>query len=196
MGRYLFLLISLLTGCGGTQEAELRLPQFPFDALQGPYVRSAKLYIDASGVVTKTAVLVEPEALPSWVFVEAEARIGRGKDLAFEIEQYRNGDQVYEVTREVDGRTIELALRADRSFKYLEREIPLESAPVPTLTAARSVEGFVANRADHKKGPGLEHYVFKGLRQGRAYTVRVDPAGRLMDKRKVIEARLEVQPFH
>ena len=205
MGRASHLFFSALltsalltcAGCGGQPPTpELRIPQFPFAALQGPYVRSAKLYIDATGVVTKTAVLVEPEALPSWVLVELDERVGEGKDLRFEIEQYRGGDRVYEITREIDGHTIELALRADRSFKYMVRDIALETAPVPTLKTARAVEGFVPQRASHKKGPGLEYYSFEGVRQGRAYAVRVDPAGVLLDKRKIIKAQLAVQPFH
>jgi hypothetical protein len=132
---------------------EPAFPAFPLAALKGPHARSVKLYINADGSFHKYVVYVDRAAIPDWVHKMADKEIGTGEEMELEVEQYDDGTKVYEVTRKVAGKLLELSVRAeDRKKHYIERkDAPLSEMPAKVKTTAEGVQGFTVKRYEVKE---------------------------------------------
>jgi hypothetical protein len=199
----LLALASLLGGCctsapaqhpttpPATAGAKYSLPPFPLDALRGPHLKSVKLYINADGSIRKLTVYVERAGVPDWVHEMADQTIGKGDEVEFEVEEYSDGNTVYEVTRKVDGKLVELSVRSgDRSRLYIERkELPLETIPEVVRKAAGEMKTErynIKERAD-----GKEH-VLDGELAGKKVTLHCTGDGKVIWRAEVIPSKVKL----
>ena len=109
-----------------------------FALLSSSAAQRAKLYVDERGQITKVTIYTAREAAPEWLHALADAQIGQGPDESFEQEIYADIGLVYEVTRQVQGKRVELAAREDRSVHYIEQELTLDELPEPVKLALAS----------------------------------------------------------
>lgn len=170
------------------------IPAFPLEALQGPHAKSAKLYVKTDGTIRKYTVYVERAAIPDWVHAMADKEIGKGEDVEFEVEQYENGDKVYEVTRLVDGKKVELAVSVDRKKLYTEvKDLPLESLPAPLKKTADGIAGFTLKSWETKEKPSGKIHELHGELEGKPYTLYVADDGTIQSRRTQLPAKLNVE---
>ena len=72
----------------------VKLPSFAWQAMSSPLARKAGLWTTAGGAISRTTVHVDKAGIPDWVHAMADAQIGRGPDLDYEIEVYPDGSEV------------------------------------------------------------------------------------------------------
>jgi hypothetical protein len=203
------LATALATGCGAAQDCPTvpspppaddaggaGFPAFIQEQLRSPHAVRAKLYIAPDGQVRKYAVYLTAEGVPAWVLELADKELGQGEDKEYEAEQYENGDQVYEVTRTVDGQDKELSVKLDKTVKYVETEIAADALPEPVKAAVEGVEGFAPERYLTKKGPELEIYQVKGTKDGKKFRLDLDADGRITSQSQELDASfvVDVEP--
>jgi len=199
------LAAALLAGCGAPQDcptipdqpaaeagAAVGIPDFIQEHLSSPHAVRAKLYVGADGQVRKYAVYVTKEAVPAWVFEIADKELGSGEDQELEVEQYENGDQVYEVTRVVDGQVKEVSVKLDKTVKYVETAIAPDALPAPVKAAVEGVAGFEPEQYLIKKGPELEAYQVKGKKDGASHRLDLSADGRIISQSRGLDAGLVV----
>lgn len=200
------LAAALVTGCAAKQDCptvpdtapaataggEAPIPDFIHQQLASPHALRAKLYVAADGHVRKYAVYVTKEAIPAWAFEMADAELGQGEDKEYEVEQYEDGDQVYEITRLVDGAEKELSVKLDKTVKYVETPIAPDALPAPVKAAVEGVSGFVPEQYLAKKGPDLEHYQVKGTKDGARYRLDLAADGKIESQSRDLDAGLVV----
>lgn len=189
MRRLLLACLMMTPACGGAPKTQ-PIPEFPLKAMQSPHARSIKLYVSPSGEVTKVAVNVSREALPAWVFALADEKLGEGPDLEFEIEQYGNGDEVYEITRAVQGRHKEMAVRGtDKRFLYFEfKGLSIADLPAPVKAALDAPPGGleVVEVVKQSRADGADRFTIKGRRHGVRVSLSFDPQGKKLTERRVL----------
>lgn len=176
------------------QPAASMVPSFPLEALVGSHAKSAKLYVGVDGTLRKFAIHVERAGLPDWVHAMADKELGQGDEMEFEVEQYADGTQVYEVTRRVDGKQIELSVRAkDRTKYYVERkDLPLEGIPAPVRKAAEGIAGLqIKSYAVKERADGKIHQV-EGERDGRPFSIHVADDGTVKEQRTELPAKVKI----
>ncbi|MFN3199150.1 MAG: hypothetical protein ACE366_12185 [Bradymonadia bacterium] len=187
------LLLLGLSGCGGTPKQQV-IPEFPLKAMRSPHARGVKLYVSPQGMVDKVAVAVAREALPDWTFALADAQLGAGTDIEFEIEQYANGDEIYEITRLVEGKPKEIAIRGtDRKVVYFEdKGLDVGDLPEAVRTALDTPPGGleVMGIQHQRRADGTDRYTIKGRRQGVPVSVTFSAKGQKLSERHVLPGDL------
>ncbi len=198
------LLTITAAGCAGQQRCAersaapgtMRLPAFPLEALRGPHALRAKLYFEADGALGKVSIYVSRAGIPDWVHAMADQELGKGEEVEFEVEQYANGDTVYEVTRRVGGKRIELSVRStDRKKLYLERkDLTLDSLPPPVKQTVAGVAGFTGKEVELKEtgDPATSLYEVEGELAGAPVKLCVTPAGKLTATRRGFPAVVQL----
>jgi uncharacterized membrane protein YkoI len=185
----------LLGGCcknceQGGKAAGLKLPAFMVEtAAKGTAVK-AKLSVRPDGTIRKCSMYVKAEALPDWVQAAADERVGKGEHKEAEIEQYEDGKLVYEVTRLVQGQTVEVAVGEDRKVVYVEKETRLEEIPDAVKAASAAVAGFKAEEAEVKEVADSKEFEVEGEADGVSWEVMVDAAGKVIGKSREVPAEL------
>jgi hypothetical protein len=175
-----------------SQESRARIPDFPMKALASPGASRANFFISRDGTITRYAVHVGPEALPDWITKMADEKIGKGNDLDYEVELYPDGSEVYEIYRRVDGREMQLSVHADRSVKYVGRELDPKELPEKVAAAMRGVKGFIAEKCIFKEGPKFAEVHIKGSLGGSPHRIRLSGDGRLLSLQRRLPGELEV----
>lgn len=207
--RRLFVLGCLVTlclnGCAGDKpcprsaddavvgEAKLAIPEFVLTALQSNGALRVKLYIAKDGTLRKSAVYVTKESVPTWVHEMADEKLGKGEDESYEVEQYADGQQVYEVTRKVDGVSQELAITIDKSVLYLERKLPENELPEKVATALKGLENFTMEEAESKTyTDGRQEFEVEG-KQGEVHVVlQLSTEGEIVGQSRKLTATIAV----
>ena len=175
-----------------SQESRPRIPDFPMKALASPSAVRANFFISRDGTITRYTVHVGPEALPEWITKMADEKIGKGNDLDYEIELYPDGSEVYEVYRRIDGRELQLSVHADRTVKYVGRELDPKELPEKVAAAMRGVKGFIAEKCIHKEGPKFVEVHIKGSIGGLPHRLRISGDGRLLSVQRRLPGEFEV----
>ena len=175
-----------------SQEMKARIPDFPMKALAMPGATRANFFISKDGTITRYAVHVGPEAMPEWMTRMADEKLGKGEDLAYEMELYPDGSEVYEVYRRVDGREKQLSVHADQSMKYVGKEMDPKELPEKVGAALRGVKGFIAEKCLFKEGPKFAEYHVKGSLGGTPHRVRLSGDGRLLSVQRKVPGEFEV----
>lgn len=201
---FALLAAALLAGCGAPQDCPtIPAPSAAAEGVAGvsdfirqhlisPHAVRAKLYIASEGHVRKYAVYVTKDAIPAWVLEMADQELGQGEDKEYEVEQYENGDQVYEVTRIIDGQERELSVKLDKTVKYVEAPIAPDALPEPVRAAVEGVSGFEPEQYSTKKGPDLEVYQVKGTKDGLRHRLDIDADGQIETQSRELDAGLVV----
>jgi hypothetical protein len=176
---------------GGAAAAGLA---FPLAALRGPHARSVKVYLDADGALAKLTAYVERAGIPEWVHALADKEIGKGDEVEFEVEQYRDGTTVYEVTRKIAGKRVELAVASrDRAMLYIERkDLALADVPAAVQAAAAKVAGFTLERYSLKQRRGAQEHELEGKLAGRPASIYFGDDGTIRRQYFELPARVKI----
>lgn len=171
------------------------IPAFPLAALHGPHAQRAKLYLDAAGRLRKVTIYVSKAGIPAWAHAAADATLGQGQDQEYEVEQYANGVQTYELTRLVAGKKVEVALDA-RTQKVLyteKKDLAVDSIPAPIKAALARIPGFAAESYTLKtpKVGAKVHEVY-GKQGGQRWKVYLADDGKLLRQQRELPAKLGV----
>jgi hypothetical protein len=179
-----------------TPGAAAKIPAFPLAALRGPHALRAKLYLKPDGSLRKYAVYVAKAAVPAWVLAMADKELGQGEDVDFEVEQYENGDTVYEVTRKVGGKVLELSVHSETKKKrYTEvKDLPLDGAPEAIKKAVAGIKGFAADADGLEIKTHADRKVFEvhGKLDGRALTIYFAEDGAILSRSHTIPTKLKI----
>jgi len=189
MIRSLLLVLSL-GACAAPGAAGI--PDFVLQEMTGAHALRAKLYVATDGHLRKFTIYVNHDAIPDWVHTMADEKIGSGADASYEIEQYENGDQVYEISRIINDHPVELSVRTDKSVKYIETWLDPEVLPASIQAAMAETAGFVLERASIKEGPGLKVYQLRGTKDDVEHRLVFSDAGELMYTSRALPAKLEL----
>ena len=177
------------------QPATAGIPSFVFEALLGSDVKRAKLYLDANGRFHKWAAYVDKAAIPAWAHAAADAKLGKGEDISYEIEQYGTGEKVYEVTRKVGDKTLELSINSDTQKPlYIEKKgLATDAMPAAIKAAAAKVTGLTAETYTLKEyTSGKKVHEVYGKIGGKPYKLYFDETGKLKRKQLQLTATLAV----
>lgn len=169
-----------------------KIPGYAWQALSSPYARKANLWASSKGFWTRYSVHVDRMAIPDWAHAMADAKLGRGVDLDYEVERYPDGAEVYEIYRTVDGREKQLSVKADRTIYYVGTEQDAKVLPAPVTAAIRDLKDFVVEQCILKESAELAEYHLKGTLQSRPCRVRVSRDGKLIAVQRRIPAEIEV----
>lgn len=172
--------------------SKARIPEFPMKALASPGATHASFFVSRDGTITRYAVHVGPEGLPEWIPRMADEKIGKGEDLAYEVELYPDGSEVFEIYRKVGGREKQLSVHADRKIKYLGTQVEEKDLPENVGASLRGVKGFVMSKGILKEGPGFAEYHFSGRMGDTPHRVRLSGDGRLLSVQRKVAAEVEV----
>lgn len=189
------LTLSLLTlvGCAGAPEPRpAALPGFVVDALQSPHAERAKLYVAPDGAIEKVVAYVTRDAIPAWVHTMADEKLGAGEDRGYEIEQYADGTQTYEVTRTIDGRKAELSATVDKALRYTELELAPEAVPPKVKATADGLGDMQVKRIEHKKGPAVDQYEIVGLKGETEMRLVLDAEGAIKSRARRLPAVVQL----
>lgn len=172
-----------------------QMPPFPLAAVKGPHAKSAKLYMNADGTFRKYTVYVDRAGIPDWVHAMADKELGQGEETDFEVEQYENGETVYEVTRRIEGKRIELSvLSTTRQKLYIERQDQaLDSIPATIKAAAEAIEGFTTEGYSLKQLSKETIHKLSGQIDGREVHLYLTQDGKLKERRIMLPARLAIE---
>ncbi len=172
---------------------------FILQALKSKSSSRAKFYLSADGKLQKTTVYVDKSFVPTWAFQMADKMLGAGDDKEYEVEEYGTGDHVYEITRIVNGKELELALRVnDQKALYIEHEgLSHTELPAPVKKALVQIKGFTVTtvtRAERNLDAAKHtiEYSVKGTLAGQPTTVRFAENGRELERRKALAAEVEL----
>lgn len=171
------------------------IPAFPLAALHGPHAQRAKLYLDAAGRIHKVAVYVTKAGIPAWAHAAADAALGKGEDQEYEVEEYANGDQTYELTRLVAGKTVEVALDArSKQVLYTEQKgLAVDTLPAPIKAALGRLPGFSAESYTLKTPKvGAKMHEVYGKQGGQRWKVYLADDGKLLRRHRELPAKLGV----
>jgi hypothetical protein len=169
------------------------LPEFARRALVSPHAQKASLFVSPAGRISKSTVTVTREGIPGWVHSMADESMGKGEDLAYEIEVYPDGSEVYEIYRKVDGQERQLSVRADnRKVYYLGTELKENELPASVADTLGRYKDFRPGKRIRKEGPGFFEIQVKGERNGVPYRLRFARDGSLLAAQKKVPAEIEV----
>jgi hypothetical protein len=187
-------LAALAFGIG--QESRLlpdnRFPEFAMKALAAPTASKAGLFLSKDGAITRYAVHLGREDVPVYLHSMADEKIGKGEDLEYEMELYPDGSEVFEVYRKVQGKEMQLSVHADKSVKYVGREMDPKELPGKVGAGLRGVKGFTAEKAMFKEGPKFAEYHIKGNLGGTPHRVRLSGDGRLLSVQRKLAGEFEL----
>ena len=172
--------------------AKQKIPDFPLNSMKSQNAIKGKLYITASGTIDKYTVYVSASELPKWVHELADNTIGKGKDEGYEIEQYSDGSEVYEIKRLVDGKSVEVSIRRDGFVKYIEKQVEKEDLPIEVKVAIGKISNFNSERISLKIGPDINEYQVRGKMSAISYRLRINKDGSLIAIQKQLPATIEV----
>lgn len=178
-----------------TTAGALAIPAFPLAALQGPHAQRAKIYLDAAGRIHKVSVYVGKAGLPAWAHAAADAALGKGEDQEYEVEQYANGDQTYELTRLVAGKKVEVALDArSKQVLYTEKKgLAVDAIPAPIKAALGRLSGFAAESYTLKTPQvGAPVHEVYGKQGGQRWKVYLAGDGKLLRRHRELPAKVGV----
>ena len=175
-----------------SREPKARIPDFPMKALALPSATRAGMFVSRDGTITRYTVHVGPEAIPEWVSRMADERIGKGEDLEVEMELYPDGSEVFELYRMIDGREKQLSVHADKTVKYLGRQVDEKDLPDKVGATLRGIRAFAPEKIIFKEGPRFSEVHVRGRIAGVPHRVRISGDGRLISVQKKVPAEVEL----
>ena len=175
-----------------SQETKARIPDFPMKALAMQGATRANFFISKDGTITRYAVHVGPEAMPEWITTMADEKIGKGEDLEYEMELYPDGSEVFELYRRIDGREKQLSVHADKTVKYLGRQVDEKDLPDKVGATLRGIRAFAPEKIVVKEGPKFSEVHVRGRIAGVPHRVRISGDGRLISVQKKVPAEVEL----
>lgn len=199
VGAILFFVSSVVwfLGCASmnrttSQIPKPAIPEFVMQPLHSQKVHKAKVYTHADGSFRKFSIYVDATSLPAWVITIADEKIGKGEPKSCEIEQYQDGTKVYEVTRIIDGKAVEIAIKEDRTVHYLEKQLFEEELPATIKAAIAKLTGFVFQEAEVKEISNAKLYEIEGTMGDAWWSFEIDEKGEIKRRTLLLPAKLAV----
>lgn len=154
-----------------------------------------KVRVDANGAIAKQALYhSDAESIPAEVRAKAEAKWPGAKASRYETELYTEHGRVHEVEVTLpDGKTCELAVKADGTELY--EECHIDPATMPAPVAAKVTELFPGGKVlevETKKGPTMDELTIEIDANGQEFYLRCKPDGTVIAKLVRIPGVLEV----
>jgi len=170
----------------------LKLPAFPWQALSTPQAKRAGFWTRADGRVSRYAVHVDKSGVPEWLHAMADAKLGRGPDLDYEVELYPDGSEVYEIYRKIEGRERQLSAKSDRSVYYVGTELDPAKLPDVVAGALGEVKVAAVEKCVLKEGSSVAEYHVTATVNQMPCRVRIAKDGKLIAVQHRIPAEVEV----
>lgn len=170
-----------------------RVPGFTMKALTSPHVHEANFFVSSDGTIVRSTAYLKRKGIPDWVHAMADEKIGKGEDVAFEVEVYPNGTEVFEIYRTIGGNKKQLGVTADRKVYYLGTEHPKDDLPAAVSGAVGKMKGFEVERCMAKEGPTFFEYHVRGTLDGNSDRARIGKDGRLIALQRRIPADVEIE---
>ena len=174
------------------QGAGPKFSKFITDALNSPHALKGKLYVSRDGTVERSKVYLKKEGLPDWTHQVADEKLGKGEDIAYEVEVYGDGTEVFEIARMVKGKPKKLSLRRDRQVRYVESIVDRTSVPAPVLATVTKIEGFHVGEFHHREGEHLSEFHARGTISGVPHRAQIRADGSLLSLSRPLPAEMEV----
>ena len=181
-----------LSGCGGGQTVNA-LPTYPLAPLSAGQAEGMKIYAGPDGTIEKFSMYVTADAIPQWAVELADKEIGAGEVESFEIEQYADGRQTFEITRKIDGVKVEISVSTDKKVNYIERAMTLEQLPAPVQAAVKGIEGLTVEEIESRKGEGMETYEVEGKIGSMTHGFLYSADGKPLERTRQIPGKLKVR---
>ena len=169
-----------------------KVPPFAWQALSSPTAKKAGIWTSADGRMTRYSVHVDKAGVPDWLHAMADAQLGRGADLDYEVEVYPDGSEVYEIYRKVDGRERQLSVKADRTVYYVGIEHDADKLPEAVSTAIKDLKGLTVQKCMLKEGPTVAEYHLGATLNQATCRVRISKDGQLLAVQRKMQAEVEV----
>lgn len=170
-------------------------PKFPkiiMDALASPHALKGKLYVARDGTVERSKVVLKREGLPEWTHAAADAKLGKGEDLAYEVEVYGDGTEVFEISRRIDGKPKKISLRRDRQIRYVETTVDKAALPAPVSATLARLDGFQPDECRRREGENISEFHIRGAVAGVPHRARIRADGSLLSLDRRLAAEMEV----
>lgn len=157
-------------------------------------VNRVKIYVSPDGRVVKRTLYVDRVAIPDWAIEIADKEIGSGTGEYYEVEWYADApnQKVYEVTRLVRGKKVEVSMNENREIRYIEKELSASDVPPTIRAAATALPNFDIKGYEEKKGPSIHEYYVEGMMRGSDFIYTFNPQGQLLRKERVMETKLQL----
>jgi hypothetical protein len=168
-----------------------KFPKFIMDALSSPHALKGKIYISRDGTIERTKVHLKKEGLPDWTHQVADEKLGKGEDIAYEVEVYGDGTEVFEIARRVDGKPMKVSIRRDRQVRYVETTVDRASLPAAVSAALGKIEGFQPDECRRRQGETTEFHI-QGAIAGVPHRARIRADGTIQSLDRRLAAELEV----
>lgn len=187
-----FALALFFIGCSGAHH-RARIPDFVWKAAKSQETQKIEMKIGPCGKLARVSATVAKANIPEWVLKLADDKIGKGEDKSFEVEVDDQGEEVYEVTRNINGLEVELSAKAkSQTFKYIERQVQWEVLPAPIRAEVEKMSGFQTKEAGMKEGPGIKEFEIEGRWNDAEYSLYFDEAGKLLGKYLLPKAEVKI----
>lgn len=174
--------------------ASSELPEGPDGLLRRDDAMRAKLYLGSERQVDKWVTYVDVAKVPDWLKSLADEKLGQGADVEYEIEYYGAELKVHEVTREIDGKRLELSVKeSDRSVYYKAETAEMTALPKPAQLQVQELLAGKSDRLDIKTfGDGKTEFHVRGKLDAVEHRLVFDAAGKLIGHRRSLPAKIEV----
>ncbi len=169
-----------------------KFPKFIMDALHSPHVLRGKIYVARDGTIERAKVFVRREGLPEWTHQIADDKLGKGQEVAYEVEVYGDGTEVYEIARLIEGRPKKISLRRDQKVRYVEQLFDKGSLPAAVAATLGKIEGFQVGEVRRREGDKLTEYHIVGLIAGVPHRAMIRADGTLQSVTRHLPAEMEV----
>jgi len=176
---------------GGTEPTS-KLPKFIMDALNSPHALRGKIYIGRDGTVERSKVYVKREGLPEWAHQVADTKLGKGEDIAYEIEVYADGTEVYEIARMVKAKPTKISIRRDQQVRYVETIVDRSTLPAPVAATLGKIEGFHIGECHRREGENVAEFHIRGTIGGVPHRAMIRADGSLHSVSRHLPAEFEV----
>jgi len=172
--------------------ARPKFSKFIMDALSSPHALKGKLYVSRDGTVERSKVYLKREGLPEWTHEVADAKLGKGEDLSYEVEVYGDGTEVFEISRRIDGKPKKVSIRRDRQVRYVETTVDRTSLPAVVSATLAKIDGFQPTECHRRDGEKTAEFHIRGIIAGVPHRARIGADGTLQSLDRHLAAEMEV----
>jgi hypothetical protein len=137
-------------------------------------------------------VSVRREGIPEWTHQIADDKLGKGQEVAYEVEVYGDGTEVYEIARLIEGKPKKISIRRDQQVRYVEQLFDKASLPAAVATTLGKIEGFQVGEVRRREGDKLTEYHIVGLIAGVPHRAMIRADGTLQSVSRHLPAEMEV----
>lgn len=169
-----------------------KFPKFIMDALSSPHALKAKIYVARDGTIERSKVYVMKDGIPAWAHAVADDKLGKGDDLAYEVEVYADGTEAFEISRLIGMKPKKVSIRRDRQVRYVETIVDKASLPAAVAATLGKVEGFRAVEIHRREGENLSEFHVKGIQGGAPHRVMIRADGSLQSVSRHLAAEMDV----